>query len=135
VIYLNKDDILSINQNQIQTYGGIFIAECQNIHNPSSLDYLLEIVQSEIFGKKLYPNVYSIASAYCFFIIKDHIFVDGNKRTGSLSSFLFLAKNSYILKTSITNRNIVDFTKSIESGKIDHPKITKWYIDNSIKIS
>ena len=35
-----------------------------------------------------------------YFVIKDHPFVDGNKRIGSTLFIYFLSKNNYLFKTS-----------------------------------
>jgi death-on-curing protein len=41
------------------------------------------------------PDAADLAAAYAFGLIKDHGFVDGNKRTGWLAAELFLALNGY----------------------------------------
>ncbi len=49
-------------------------------------------------GKTLYPNIQSKASHLLYFIIKDHPFIDGNKRIASLLFIYFLDKNSFLYK-------------------------------------
>jgi prophage maintenance system killer protein len=44
-------------------------------------------------GAPLYPNVLTRAAHLLYFIIKDHPFVDGNKRIGSLLFLEYLRKN------------------------------------------
>ena len=51
-------------------------------------------------GKELYPSLEEKASHLLYFIIKDHPFVDGNKRTGSFLFVYFLDKNNHLYKTS-----------------------------------
>ena len=64
------------------------------------LDYLIEIVESEIFGSQMYPEIYHKAGLYMYNIIANHIFQGGNKRTGLESALLFLQLNNYDLKQS-----------------------------------
>jgi death-on-curing family protein len=48
-------------------------------------------------GKKLYPNIEQQAAHLLYFIIKDHPFVDGNKRSASFLFILYLSKNNFLL--------------------------------------
>ena len=40
------------------------------------------------------PDMFTLAAAYCFAIIKAHAFIDGNKRTGYMIAVMFLVKNN-----------------------------------------
>lgn len=48
-------------------------------------------------GKELYPSLEEKAAHLLYFGIKDHPFVDGNKRIASLLFLLFLIENNYLL--------------------------------------
>ena len=78
---LTKEEIIFLNKNNVSKYGGNFVPPFNILHeNP--LDYLVEIVDGELFGEAIYPEVYHKAGVYLFNIISNHIFTDGNKRTG-----------------------------------------------------
>ncbi len=47
-------------------------------------------------GKELYPTIEEKAAHLLYFIIKDHPFSDGNKRSGALLFIRFLQKNNYL---------------------------------------
>ncbi|MCX7928993.1 MAG: type II toxin-antitoxin system death-on-curing family toxin [Patescibacteria group bacterium] len=49
-------------------------------------------------GKQLYPSLEEKAAHLLYFIIKDHPFVDGNKRIGSFLFVYFLDKNNYLYR-------------------------------------
>jgi len=51
-------------------------------------------------GKELYPSLEEKAAHFLYFTIKDHPFVDGNKRTGSFLFVYFLDKNDYLYRES-----------------------------------
>lgn len=55
----------------------------------------------QTFGRKeVYPSLEEKAAHLLYFIIKDHPFVDGNKRIGSFLFVYFLDKNNYLYHTT-----------------------------------
>ncbi len=53
----------------------------------------------QTFGRKsLYPTIEDKASNLLYFVIKDHPFVDGNKRIGAMLFVYFLEKSNYFYK-------------------------------------
>ena len=54
---------------------------------------ILGSIEQTFDGKTLYPGVEEKAANLLYFIIKDHPFVDGNKRIGSFLFTLFLKEN------------------------------------------
>jgi len=63
-----------------------------------SLDGILKSINQSFGGTALYPSVEAKAAHLLYFIVKDHPFVDGNKRIASLLFLTFLAKNDYLFK-------------------------------------
>jgi len=51
-------------------------------------------------GKELYPTIEDKASHLLYFTIKDHPFIDGNKRIGSFLFVYFLDKNHYLYRST-----------------------------------
>ena len=62
------------------------------------LEGILGNVRQTFDGKELYPSIEEKAAHLLYFIIKDHPFVDGNKRIGSFMFVYFLDKNKYLYK-------------------------------------
>lgn len=143
--YLLKDDILLINRENIKRFGGNFV-EPENLLDGQALDYLLEAVQSKVFGEELYPKLFQKAGLYMFNIIDNHIFQDGNKRTGLEAALLFLRLNNKNLKNSLskvdsqgkmipqngnlTNEILFEFTMEIASGKLTLEEVQLWFKQN-----
>jgi prophage maintenance system killer protein len=65
-----------------------------------SLEGILGTLDQTFGGQALYPSVEAKAAHLLYFIIKDHPFIDGNKRIGSLLFILFLAKNSSLYRAN-----------------------------------
>ena len=61
-----------------------------------SLEGIIKNLEQTFAGKNLYPSVAERAAHLLYFIIKDHPFIDGNKRIGSFLFILFLVKNNYL---------------------------------------
>lgn len=126
---LRKKDVVLINKLTIEDVGGNFVPP-QNFLHESNLDYLIEIVEAEIFGSQMYPEIYHKAGLYMYNIIANHIFQDGNKRTGLESALLFLQLNNYDLKQTVTNEILTNFTLSVAAGEKTLEEVQKWFEEN-----
>ena len=125
VRYLDFQKIVEINREIIlQTEG--FVAGAGELINPNSLNYLVEIVQAELDDKELYPSLHEKAAIYAYNIITRHVFLDGNKRTGTVCAFFFLRINGVVISESISGNEIVKLAIGIENRTIDIPKVTSW---------
>jgi death on curing protein len=122
--YLQKTDITLINRLTIDDVGGNFVPPYNFLHE-ENLDYLLEAGQAEMFGAPLYPEIYHKAGLYMFNIIANHIFQDGNKRTGLEAALLFLQLNHYDLV--MDNDTLTQFTLSIASGELSLEQVQNWF--------
>ena len=129
---LQKKDVILINKLTIEDVGGNFVPPYNFLHE-SNLDYLIEIVDVEMFGDKMYPTISQKAGLYMYNIIANHIFQDGNKRTGLESALLFLQLNNYDLKSSVTNAILTEFTLSVAAGKKSLEEVQKWLEESIVE--
>jgi len=65
-----------------------------------SLKGIFGNIMQSVFGNDVYPTLEEKAAHFLYFIIKNHPFNDGNKRTGAFTFLWFLKKSG--LDTSIT---------------------------------
>ncbi|MBI4680487.1 MAG: type II toxin-antitoxin system death-on-curing family toxin [Nitrospirae bacterium] len=75
-------------------------SELFGIEREKGLESILSTIYQTFGGKELYPGIEEKAAHLLYFIIKDHPFIDGNKRIGSFLFILFLHKNNYLLKST-----------------------------------
>ena len=61
------------------------------------LDALLGNLDQTIFGEPAYPTVQSKAAHLLYFVVKNHPFADGNKRSGAFLFVDFLHRNDHLL--------------------------------------
>jgi len=132
MVFLTKRQIIIINRLTVSHHGGNF-APPYNLLNEAPLDYLIEAIHAEIFGQSLYPSVFDKAGVYLFNIIANHIFSDGNKRTGLEAGLLFLKLNGYHLSNTVTDETLTNFILSIASGEQTLETVQEWLKLNSVK--
>lgn len=131
--YLIKEDFLLINAETIAEHGGHFLHPI-NLLNASSLDFLLEAVQSVLFGEPLYPELWDKAGLYMYSVINNHIFNDGNKRTGLEAAIIFLRLNGYRLDRNLTHDEIYHFTIRLASGEFTLKEVQEWFRVNIVSV-
>ena len=115
-----------MNKATVERHGGNFTPP-HNLLNESNLDYLIEIVETEMFGEPLYPELSDKAAVYFFNIICNHIFMDGNKRTGLLAATTFLQKNGFDLRQTMPNTEVEAFVIKVASGESDLEECRAWF--------
>ncbi len=71
-------------------------------------------------SRDLYPDLFSKAVALMDFLLHNHPFVDGNKRTGVAAAVLFPRQNGYRL--AATNEELEEFTLRVAESRRPLPK-------------
>ncbi|MDO5686006.1 MAG: RhuM family protein [Neisseria sp.] len=61
------------------------------------LDALLGNLAQSVFGEEAYPSIESKAAHLLYFVVKNHPFADGNKRSGAFLFVDFLHRNGRLL--------------------------------------
>lgn len=125
---LNIDEIVEINRQQVIAFGGLFLPYNNNFHNRSSLEYALEAVDGEMFGNVFYPTLESKAAFLAFSIINNHVFHDGNKRTGLMVCRVFLLLNGSDLQllTDESDEDAMEACANIAKSEINLEQFTEW---------
>ena len=75
------------------------------------------------------PSLTRLAAAYAFGISSNHAFVDGNKRTALVVSFVFLDTNGIAVTASQEDayRTIL----ALAAGEIDEERLAAWFDANT----
>ena len=127
--YVSKRMALVINQMCVGLSGGYAPNTRTNVRDGLSLGFVDRIYVNSFFGQVLYPSIFDQAAAYMFYIIKDHVFLDGNKRTGLLCAVTFLQWNDIHFEP-FDEDAVFDQVISVASGpnkpESEIPKIAQW---------
>ena len=75
------------------------------------------------------PSIYELAAAYCAGIVRNHPFIDGNKRAGVLAAAVFLDLNGYELRPNEVD--VVTVIMALAAGESDDTVVAQWLADNS----
>jgi death-on-curing protein len=75
------------------------------------------------------PSVFDLAASYGFGLVKNHAFVDGNKRTGFTVAVLFLELNGY--RFQAPEADAVVRTLALAAGAMSEAAYAEWLKANS----
>ena len=132
--FVNKHMLIVINRLVTIHSGGTGFSG-NNIRQGQSLSFVDRIHQNIVFGAPIYPDIYHQAGAYMFHVIKNHVFNDGNKRTGLAAAITFLKWND-IMFVPFDEDSVFDFVTEISGGVNDPdtviPRIASWLSSMSI---
>ena len=82
-----------------------------------------------MFGQQMYPTVPDKAALYMHSIISNHVFQDGNKRTGLGAALAFCEINDW----EVISNELFDFTVAVASGKRDLDSVRAWFAEYAVQ--
>lgn len=125
---LNPAEIIDMNRQTIQLFGGRAFVEPNNFANENSLLYILNAIHETYFGYELYPTIIEKAAGIGWTIMVDHVFNDANKRTGMLACQVFLEINGLDLQieTMPVDKEVLDFAEGIVKHEISKEEFSEW---------
>ena len=118
--YLTSEQVLFLHDRLIEETGG-----SHGLRDLGGLESALARPQASFGGADLHPGVMSKAAALMDAIVRNHPFVDGNKRAGIATAALFLQRNGYRL--TATNPALEAFTMHVTTAKPDIEEIATWF--------
>jgi death-on-curing protein len=87
-IRITREDCLAYHESLLERFGGL-----SGIRNESLLDSALSRPKHLFACGK--PSIFQMAASYAHGIVKNHPFLDGNKRAGFIAAALFIEINGY----------------------------------------
>lgn len=117
--YLTLGEVLELYHRIIRQSGG-----SQGIRDLGALESALAQPRMTFGNQELYPTVVEKASALGFSLIKNHPFVDGNKRTGHAAMETFLVLNGFEIDASVDEQEQIIL--QVASGELERDEFTAW---------
>jgi death-on-curing protein len=114
--FLKTEEVMAVHRHQIDEFGGQ--------HGLRSESLLLSAIAqpSASFGcEYLCRDLFEMAAAYLFHFVKNHPFLDGNKRVALHSALIFLHLNGW--RVRMDEDAFYEITMNAAQSLIDKPTI------------
>jgi death-on-curing protein len=122
-VWIDERDALSLHDRLSAIHGG-----ASGLRDKASLNSALARPQQQLaYGAEV--DVVDLATAYTAALVRNHPFVDGNKRTGFVVGILFLELNGYIFAAS--EESATQAVLELEAGTLDEPGYTAFLRANA----
>ncbi len=109
-IWISRSVIETIQDELLIRFGGL-----PGLRDAGLLESALhKPQQAYCYGN---PDLFDLAALYAFGIVKNHPFLDGNKRAGFMAAYTFLGANGCVIEA--TEADVVAHTLALASGEID----------------
>jgi death-on-curing protein len=119
VEYLTLEEVYLLHERLIQLTGG-----SSGLRDPGLLESAVARPQASFDGEDLYPDLWTKAAALMQSLIKNHPFVDGNKRTAVTATAVFLELNHHRLTAN--NDEVLRFAVQMAGGQAELEEIAAW---------
>ncbi len=127
MIYLTAEQVLFLHDRLVEETGGM-----HGVRDLGGLESALARPQAAFGGTEFYPDLMTKAAVLMDGLIRNHPFIDGNKRTGIATAALFLQVNGYRL--TATNDELEDFALRVTTTKPDLAEIAEWFRGNTTQV-
>jgi len=124
-LWLSKAAVLVFHGELLEEYGG-----AEGIRDKGLLESALGKPQNLFaYGK---PTLFDLAASHAFGIVRNHPFIDGNKRTGFVAAGAFLDRNGWELIASEADATLK--TLALAAGEMIESEYASWLRDNCQKL-
>ena len=115
--FFSIEQVIKIHVIQLEMFGGL-----HGVRDIGLLDSAINMPKATFDGNRFYKSDVEIAAAYIFFIIKNHPFLDGNKRTGLAAGLIFLKMSDY--KVNLTQDQAFDIGIGVADSSLTIEDLT-----------
>jgi death on curing protein len=115
--FLSLSEVLQIHRDQVTRYGG-----ASGIRDIELLKSALGMPSATFGGQFLHTDIYEMAAAYLFHLVKNHPFTDGNKRIGAVAAFVFLVLNGFDLDAP--EDDFAEMVLAVARGELDKADVS-----------
>ena len=122
---LNKRQILMLHQHLVDETGG-----SSGLRDEGLLDSALNAPFQTFGDTSAYPSLQQKAARLCYGLVKNHPFIDGNKRIGAHAMLVFLAVNG--LELSYTQQELSDIILQVAAGEKEYDDLLVWLLAHQL---
>ena len=118
---LSKRQILLLHRQLIEQTGG-----SDGIRAEGLLASAMAAPFQSFDNADAYPSLQQKAARLCFGLVKNHPFIDGNKRIGAHAMLVFLAVNG--VELTYTQTQLSDIILQVAADEKDYPDLLDWLL-------
>ena len=123
-IWIGKSFTLAIHEEMLAGFGG-----SAGVRDVGLLESALGKPRNLFaYGK---PTLVDLAASYAFGVVRNHPFIDGNKRTGFMVAYTFLARNG--IEFTASEADAAAAVLAIAAGQMKEAELSSWLAANTRK--
>lgn len=112
--------VKAIHAEVLAAHGG-----SPGIRDDALLESAVNAPQASMMGRPVFEDPLEIASAYLFYICRNHPLIDGNKRTALATCLVFLSENGLLPEEKLDTDAWEAFTLDVAASVLDRAQTTK----------
>ncbi|MBJ6746369.1 type II toxin-antitoxin system death-on-curing family toxin [Streptococcus sp. 121] len=116
---LSTDQIVGLHSQLIAASGGT-----DGVRDLGLVESAVANVFETYFGVEQYPSIEEKAARLCYSLIKNHGFIDGNKRIGIFAMLVLLEINGIVL--DCTDEELVELGVGVASSQLGYDDILEF---------
>jgi death-on-curing protein len=121
--WITKDILLAVHAELLNRFGGLSGTRDEGLPD-SAINRPKHLLS---YGS---PTLFQMAASYAHGIVKNHPFLDGNKRTGFMSAYIFLGVNGWSLQAP--EEEAVLETLALAAGETSEEAYAAWLERTSV---
>ena len=117
-LWLTLEVVMATQEELLARFGGL-----PGVREPGLLESALNRPRQR-FHYDGAATLYELAAAYTAGLVRNHPFVDGNKRIGFMAAYIFLGANG--IEIIAPEEDVVHATLALAAGELDEPAYAAW---------
>jgi death-on-curing protein len=119
VVWIRKDVVLAVHRRQIAEHGGV-----DGVRDSGLLESALSKPENLFHYENPRPDIALLAASYAYGVVRNHPFIDGNKRTALVVCMLFLKLNGVELIASGEEK--YQIFMELAAGGLTEKSLSEW---------
>jgi len=120
LVHPDVASVKAIHAEVLSAHGG-----SAGIRDETLLESAINAPQASMMGRPVFDDPVEMASAYLFYLCRNHPFIDGNKRTALATCLVFLSENGLLPVEELDVDAWEAFTLEVASSALNREQATE----------
>lgn len=122
--FFEIDEVLAMHGYLIERFGG-----SDGVRDVGLLESAVAMPAAGFGDEYLHEDIHEMAAAYLFHLVRNHPFIDGNKRTGAAAAGMFLERNG--IDCDIDERLFEETVLAVAQGRMEKPDVARFFREHT----